>query len=85
MSNPDMVIRNGTVFDGTGREGRSTDIVVENGKIRELGSFNGEALTDIDATGLYVTPGFIDIHSHADYTLLVDPRAVSSIYQGVTL
>ena len=40
---------------------------------------------EIDATGLYVAPGFIDIHSHSDYTLLVDPRAMSAIYQGVTL
>lgn len=40
---------------------------------------------EIDADGLYVSPGFIDIHSHSDYTLLVDPRAVSSISQGVTL
>ena len=44
-----------------------------------------EAGTEIDATGKVVTPGFIDIHSHSDFTLLVDPRAASAVHQGVTL
>ena len=49
------------------------------GRIEERGH------TEIDAAGQYVAPGFIDIHSHSDYTLLIDPRAVSAIRQGVTL
>jgi N-acyl-D-amino-acid deacylase len=79
----DVVIRGGTVYDGTGAEGRVADVGVKDGRIAAVGSLepSGE---EIDATGLAVTPGFIDIHSHSDYTLLLDPRAVSAIHQGVT-
>jgi N-acyl-D-amino-acid deacylase len=80
----DLVIRGGTVLDGTGGAPRVADIAVKDGRIAAIGKFDGKA-TGIDATGLTVTPGFIDIHSHSDYTLLVDPRAVSAIAQGVTL
>ena len=86
LTAPDIVIRNGTVFDGTGDKGCKADVIVDSGKIQGVVSeYSGDAAVEIDASGLYVTPGFIDIHSHADYTLMVDPRAVSSIYQGVTL
>ena len=82
----DLVIRNGTVLDGTGAEPRVTDVGVKGDRITILGDLKKlTARHEIDATGLYVTPGFIDIHSHSDYTLLVDPRAVSAIAQGVTL
>ncbi len=79
----DVVIRGGTVYDGTGAEGRVADVGVKDGRIAAIGSLepSGE---EIDATGLAVAPGFIDIHSHSDYTLLMDPRAVSAIHQGVT-
>jgi N-acyl-D-amino-acid deacylase len=79
----DLVIRGGTVVDGTGAEPRVADVAVKDGKI--LGFEKVKAREEIDAHGLLVTPGFIDIHSHSDYTLLVDPRAVSAITQGVTL
>ncbi len=78
-----LVIRNGTVYDGTGAEGRKADVAVEDGHITGVGAIDTEAV-EIDATGLVVAPGFVDIHSHSDYTLLVDPRAVSAIHQGVT-
>ena len=78
-----LAIRNGTVYDGTGAEGRVADVLVDGGRIAAVGSFDADA-EEIDATGLAVTPGFVDIHSHSDYTLLVDPRAVSAIHQGVT-
>jgi N-acyl-D-amino-acid deacylase len=78
-----LAIRGGTVVDGTGAPGRRADLLVEDGRIAELGSFEAEAET-IDAGGLLVAPGFVDLHSHSDYTLLVDPRAVSAIHQGVT-
>jgi N-acyl-D-amino-acid deacylase len=78
-----IAIRGGTVFDGTGAEGRPADVLVEDGRIAAVGSVDAEA-EEIDATGLAVAPGFVDVHSHSDYTLLVDPRAVSAIHQGVT-
>jgi N-acyl-D-amino-acid deacylase len=81
----DLLIRGGTVIDGTGAPPRRADIGVEGGRIVGVGVVDGEAETIVDAAGLNVTPGFIDIHSHSDYTLLVDPRAVSALAQGVTL
>jgi N-acyl-D-amino-acid deacylase len=78
-----LAIRGGTVVDGTGAPGRRADLLVEDGHIADLGSFDAEAF-EIDATGMLVVPGFVDLHSHSDYTLLVDPRAVSAIHQGVT-
>jgi N-acyl-D-amino-acid deacylase len=77
------VIRNGTVVDGTGAEPYDADVLVKDGRIEAIGDI-GAADEELDATGLCVAPGFIDIHSHSDYVLLVDPRAVSAIHQGVT-
>jgi N-acyl-D-aspartate/D-glutamate deacylase len=78
-----VAIRGGTIYDGTGAEGRLGDVLLEGGRIAEVGYFEAEA-NEVDATGLAVAPGFVDIHSHSDYTLLMDPRAVSAIHQGVT-
>ncbi len=81
----DLLICNGTVLDGT-RQERVADVAVKDGRILAIGALKDvQARETLDAKGLYVTPGFIDIHSHSDYTLLVDPRAVSAITQGVTL
>ncbi|MEO6624245.1 MAG: amidohydrolase family protein [Burkholderiaceae bacterium] len=81
----DLLVRNGTVLDGTGGQ-HTADVAVKEGRIFSIGLSNAlQARATLDAAGLYVTPGFIDIHSHSDYTLLVDPRAVSAITQGVTL
>jgi len=87
MPAPDtkFIITGGTVIDGTGGEPVAADVVVEDGRIREIGMIEAEDMPRLDASGMYVTPGFIDIHSHSDFTLLVDPRAVSQISQGVTL
>jgi N-acyl-D-amino-acid deacylase len=79
----DILIRGGTVYDGTGAPGRVADVGVKDGRIAAIGALEPSG-REIDATGLAVTPGFIDIHSHSDYTLLMDPRAVSAIHQGVT-
>ena len=76
----DLVVRGGAILDGSGGEPYTADLVTADGHIGEIGSFGA-----IDAAGLMVAPGFIDIHSHSDYTLLVDPRAVSAVHQGVTL
>ena len=79
----DLVIRGGTLLDGTGGAPRVADVAVKEGRIAQIGSVKANG-PEIDATGLAVAPGFIDIHSHSDYTLLVDPRAVSALMQGVT-
>ena len=83
-SSAELVIRGGTMLDGTGAEPYQGDIVIRNGRIDRIGQTEPGA-TELDASGKYVAPGFIDIHSHSDYTLLVDPRAVSAVHQGVTL
>jgi N-acyl-D-amino-acid deacylase len=81
----DLVVRNGMVYDGTGREAIRADVAIEDGRIAAVGDVDAGDAPHLDAAGLAVAPGFIDIHSHSDYTLLVDPRAVSAIHQGVTL
>jgi N-acyl-D-aspartate/D-glutamate deacylase len=78
-----IAIRGGTVYDGTGVPGRTADVAIDGDTIVGVGRIEAEVRA-IDATGLVVAPGFVDIHSHSDYTLLVDPRAVSAIHQGVT-
>lgn len=80
-----MIIQNGLIIDGTGKPGYTADIVIENDKIEAIGKVDSTNRDDIiDATGLVVAPGFVDIHSHSDYYLLIDPRAESKIMQGVT-
>jgi N-acyl-D-amino-acid deacylase len=81
----ELVIRNGTILDGSGGKPYVGDVAIEGGRIAALGSVPATECPQIEAAGLYVAPGFIDIHSHSDYTLLVDPRALSAIHQGVTL
>jgi len=82
---PDIVIRGGTVFDGTGAPGVERDVVVAGGKIVSVvrrSTEKGEI--EIDAKGLAVSPGFIDIHSHGDGSIWEDPRSESLIRQGIT-
>jgi N-acyl-D-aspartate/D-glutamate deacylase len=82
----DVLIENGTVLDGSGGPPLRADVGIRDGTVVDIGSLSdAETAETIDATGRYVAPGFIDIHSHSDYTLLRDPRAVSALYQGVTL
>lgn len=84
--NSTTVISGGTIIDGSGAEPFTGDVLVRDGRIVEVGKVEvPEGAVVIDASGLNVTPGFIDIHSHSDYTLYADPRAVSAITQGVTL
>ena len=81
----DLVVCGGTVVDGTGATGYRADVGVSGGRVEVIGDLTSvESTPVLDATGLTVAPGFIDIHSHSDFTLLVDPRAQSSITQGVT-
>ena len=81
----DTVIKNGTIVDGTGAPRLSADVGISGGKIAAVGSL-GEttAARTIDATGLVVAPGFIDMHSHSDTTLMEDPGGESKAHQGVT-
>lgn len=81
----DLIIRNGTVVDGSGKDRYSSDLGITDGRIVIIEDLTGaRADTVIDATGLIVSPGFIDTHTHSDFTVWVDPRAESSIRQGVT-
>lgn len=80
----DILIQNGTVLDGSGKDGFIADVAVENGKIVAVGNISGDAKQIIDATGLVVTPGFIDSHSHADGAILTYPEQLEKVEQGIT-
>jgi N-acyl-D-amino-acid deacylase len=80
----DLLIKNGTVVDGMGRSAYRADIAVMNGRIVEVGSVAGGAACEIDATGLTVTPGFIDPHTHYDGQICWDPMISCSSWHGVT-
>ncbi len=81
----DLVLRGATVFDGTGRPGREVDVGVTGDRITDVGTNVAAGAVEIDLRGLALAPGFIDIHSHADLSLLINNKAESRIRQGVTL
>ena len=79
----DIVIRGGTVYDGSGSPGHQADVAIERGVIREIGpNLRGEH--ELDASGCAVAPGFIDIHTHYDAQVFWDPALRPSSYHGVT-
>ena len=81
----DTLIVNGTVVDGTGASRCEADVGISDGRIEAIGALgHAEAERRIDATDHVVAPGFIDMHSHSDVTLLEDPGGESKAYQGVT-
>ena len=81
----DVVIRGGTVMDGTGSSGRIADIAITDDTITAIGEISaGAAGYEINAAGKIVCPGFIDVHNHTDVQILVNPKAESMIRQGVT-
>ncbi|MFZ9624968.1 MAG: D-aminoacylase, partial [Burkholderiaceae bacterium] len=83
--NCDILIRGGTVFDGSGAPGRPADVAVGQGRILAVeAGLKATASRVIDASGLAVAPGFIDIKTHSDFTLPINPRAESKLRQGVT-
>ena len=81
----DITIIGGTVVDGTGKKRYEADIGILDGKISAIGDLSrAETRRTIDATGHVAVPGFIDMHSHSDRTLIDDRNAESKVYQGVT-
>jgi N-acyl-D-amino-acid deacylase len=81
----DLIVRDGLIVDGTGGAPYRGDLAVEGGRITAVGAIDGDrAERTIDAAGRVVCPGFVDPHSHSDFTILTNPTAQSTIRQGVT-
>ena len=81
----DLIIRNGTIVDGTGAAPVRADLAVDGDRITAIGDLSAETATrEIDATGLVVTPGFVDLHTHLDAQVGWDPLMTSSSWHGVT-
>src|SRR5262249_61067264 len=81
----DILIRGGLLFDGTGAAGNPVDVAIRDGRIAAVGAgIDDAAAKVIDAPGLAVAPGFIDIKTHSDFTLPINPKAESKVRQGVT-
>ncbi len=80
----DLVIRNGLVVDGTGAPARQADIAIDDGVVAAIGEVNDLGREEIDAAGLLVTPGFVDIHTHFDGQITWDPLLTPSFWHGVT-
>lgn len=81
----DLIIRNGTVVDGTGAPARRADVAIDGERITAIGDLTDASATrEIDATGLVVSPGFVDLHTHLDAQVAWDPLMTSSSWHGVT-
>lgn len=80
----DLVVRDGKVFTGAGNPWFKADVGVKDGRIVEVGRMLGDAKEVIDAGGLAVSPGFIDLHDHSDYTIMVNREADSKVHMGVS-
>jgi N-acyl-D-amino-acid deacylase len=80
----DLVIRGGSLIDGTGSPARLADVAIDNGLVVEVGGVEGKGRREIDARGLLVTPGWVDIHTHYDGQVTWDPYLSPSCWHGVT-
>ena len=80
----DIVIRGGTIIDGTGKAAFTGDVAISNGRIVGVGGKQGPAKREIDADGLLVTPGWVDAHTHYDGQAMWDPLLAPSCWHGVT-
>jgi len=84
VSTYDLVIRGGTVYDGTGAPGARADVGVRGDRITGVGTIAERGGAELDAAGLAVSPGFIDVHNHDDLAVLCDPQMAFKVLQGVT-
>jgi N-acyl-D-aspartate/D-glutamate deacylase len=84
MSQHDLVIRSGSVIDGTGREAYTADVGIQGGVVAEIGKISGTGHREVDADGALVTPGFVDIHTHYDGQATWSNRMSPSSHHGVT-
>jgi N-acyl-D-aspartate/D-glutamate deacylase len=84
MGDHELIIRGGTVIDGTGAAARVADVAIDAGVITEVGALGREGARTIDADGLLVTPGFVDIHTHYDGQASWGERMIPSSWHGVT-
>ncbi len=84
MADFDLIIRHGTIVDGTGGKPYKGDVAVNGDRIEAVGGVSGTAKREMDARGLTVSPGFIDVHTHDDAAVVRDPRVDFKIMQGVT-
>lgn len=84
MSDYQLVIRNGTIVDGTGNEPYVADVAISDGRIAAVGKVAAQGAEEIDATGLTVTPGFVDVHTHYDGQITWENRFAPSSDHGVT-
>ncbi len=80
----DLVIRNATIYDGTGKSPVTGDVAINGDRISRVGDVAGEGVQEIDARGNAVAPGFIDAHSHDDFAVLLTPAMDFKVMQGVT-
>jgi N-acyl-D-amino-acid deacylase len=80
----DIVIRGGTIIDGTGHAAFTGDVAIMGGRIATVGGKAGPARREIDAAGLLVTPGWVDVHTHYDGQAMWDPLLAPSCWHGVT-
>lgn len=81
----DLLIKNGTVVDGSGKNGFIADVAIKDGKIVAVDKNLENAKKVIDASGLTVTPGFIDSHSHSDFNIFNAPEQTEKVEQGITI
>ncbi|MCK4701941.1 amidohydrolase family protein, partial [Candidatus Bathyarchaeota archaeon] len=84
MDEYDVLIKDATIVEGTGKKAYKGSIGVKEDRVAAIGKVKGAAVKTVDAKGLTASPGFIDAHSHADWTLLWFPKAESYVMQGVT-
>ena len=80
----DLIIQNGNIIDGTGKVAFISDVAIKDGKIARIAPNLTGGKENIDATGLTITPGFIDSHSHSDSALKDYPDVIEKIEQGIT-